>query len=285
MDRHKFDFYKSSESFLMVLRAYLLKHEDQRSDEDKQGCCGCGWCSDASIWRVIFDKVFNIFLRSHPSLSVWFHHPEDPYSGQQRLSVMAVCVLTSLAINAICFSPENQRSFESDLSISIYSSIFVSILTVGLTNLFVRVSSTRSRSNALVPLNDSQNDDSTGCCGCPKLLIVANVFLTFWALGSIFICLTYALRFDVQGGNVSYRWARSCALSFLQGQLLNNPLYILVKTVVFTYIARWQLEREARQAKDGLHSSDQPDSQSDADLKIRRPAAVELATYFDQSQI
>ena len=149
-------------------------------------------------------------LRSHPLLSIWYHNRADPYSSQLRLGVLLATLLISMAVNASMFAGRLDLNDGGDasasattaapstdpistLSLTLYSSCIMLLVSTALSKLFIRAGVHASAR------------------GTNWWMWFAMAVLFSSSAVAIAACLMYAMRFDM-GARASeareVRWRR-----------------------------------------------------------------------------
>jgi hypothetical protein len=210
-----------------------MSQPDPRTAAERRSCCA--WASDPRLWPAVRDHLGLTVLRTHQVLSVWFHNPLDPYSTGMRLASLFVSIFTSLASSAVLFNPNAAADTNPRLTVAFYSSVF------GLTAGYFC-------SKIMISLADRAAAESRTLGVCPsKWRVLALFFVTSYCASAAFTALTYALRFDLSGASTGWdsassQWLQSFALSFLQKTLLTGPAFIVLKTFLSTWWARFRMK-------------------------------------------
>jgi hypothetical protein len=192
-NRAEYDFLLSTENPKLYLKARIFAMKYTPIDHEE------GIWKDPRWYQVARATMTTFVLLEHPWLSIFFHHPRDLYTSVQRLGVQATTLFSSLFANAAFFG-QGQATVAQTISISIYSSLAVTPVSIVFPALFFKAANIREkalRKSELLPRAAARALISLTANAAATQEVGSWVLLALWCVAAAIITFVYGMQVPI----------------------------------------------------------------------------------------
>lgn len=228
------------------------------------------WLIQPAIFSQVKKYTIIILLSLHPWLGIIFYNPADNFKNIHRLAILVTALFSFLCSNAIFYGTTSNLSFESQILVSIVSSLIVIPVQLLLRYLFLKsltlktiiVSSAESFHSSEISIELAETKSHSKAENSIELgeilkkqkmkknvklgnrLLILSWFLCFvWNSGMIFLSLVYGMQFDLastssSSSSTSSQWLQSSFTSTGLDFFINAPITAFIQAALLVFFSR-----------------------------------------------